>query len=423
MKYKLTKQIKIRHESFGSILLDMTDFKVRFFNEFATDILTSFYSPIEVDTLKNRLLITKEEESFYDEFIQNLIEKNWISTEFKSIDSSQVYFSDISDFSPNYFYSPLGIEIEYTMKCSRNCTYCAYSSNPTVNTKLELTSEDWKKILDDLHKAGVFFIRFTGGDPLTREDFFESLAYADKKGFVLSVGTDLTLFTEEDALKFAKLKNLALIQTTLDGSTKEINDKMRGNGNYNKVIEGIKLLNKYRIPFLVGSVLRKSNTNDIGNIAKLVGSLGASGYCFAPLYEAGRGIKVGDEVPTNEDLKHANKQLKEMVEKGFVKPIDWVWYDKMKNTKSAEFESILDNQPFLARIPDKLLRINPQGQCYSSIKLSRYVANSEIYCGSIVENSIIDIWHNSENINSMRKMKSEKTFFGQTVDLRQLINH
>jgi len=423
-KFILNNNVIFRHEHFGSIIMNTAEKKVRMFNETATSILTNLFESKTLTQLSKAIGYSENKYDFsLKTFLDELVSKKIIdrTEEYKKTKAS-IHFEGIEHFPDGYFYSPLGVEIEYTMKCSRNCIYCAYSSNPLVDISKELNPSNWYSILENLKASGVIFLRFTGGDPLTREDFFDVLKMADDMNFILSVGTDLTLFKERHAILLSKLKNLVMVQTTLDGSTEEINDAMRGKGNYRKVLEGMILLKEYNIPFIVGTVLRKDNVHDIENIGKLVSEYKADGYCFAPLYTAGRASELEKLVPDNTDLYSANKQLKKLVSDGIVNPSDWVWHETVMNSTEDELKHLLDDQPHIARIPDRLIRIDPKGNCYSSIKLKQYLTEEEVYAGNLTKQSLLDIWHKSENLNKLRNLNNDKTFFGITTDLRQLTN-
>ena len=56
---------------------------------------------------------------------------------------------------------------ELTYKCSEKCKHCYVVDE----NKKELTTEEVKRVLDQLKEEGVFFITFTGGDPFCRKDF------------------------------------------------------------------------------------------------------------------------------------------------------------------------------------------------------------------------------------------------------------
>jgi hypothetical protein len=55
---------------------------------------------------------------------------------------------------------------------------------PTERAKAELTTDDWKAILDKAWSAGIPHVVFTGGEPVLRDDLPMLIAHAEKNGQV-----------------------------------------------------------------------------------------------------------------------------------------------------------------------------------------------------------------------------------------------
>src|SRR5690606_40552289 len=64
---------------------------------------------------------------------------------------------------------PLAVLLELTHRCPLQCPYC---SNPVEmeRARNELTTEEWKRVLDELAEIGVLQIHFSGGEPTARKD-------------------------------------------------------------------------------------------------------------------------------------------------------------------------------------------------------------------------------------------------------------
>lgn len=61
---------------------------------------------------------------------------------------------------------------------------------PTKRVERELTTAEWKTIIDKAWSAGIPHITFTGGEPTLREDLAELIAYAEANGQVTGLLTD-----------------------------------------------------------------------------------------------------------------------------------------------------------------------------------------------------------------------------------------
>jgi MoaA/NifB/PqqE/SkfB family radical SAM enzyme len=242
---------------------------------------------------------------------------------------------------------------------------------------------------------------------------------------MVSIGSDLTVTKESDIEELSRLKNFVFLQTTLDGSTPETCEKFRGKGNFHKVIKGMELMQKHKVPFIVGTVLTKYNVNEIEKVGHLVSRYGAKGYCFSPLYIAGRGISLVDALPTNEDLLNANTQFRKLVEENVIRPADSAWNEITKDIDEEEFKKMLDNQSFLTRTGERLVRIDPKGHVYVSVKLKRLLVENdkEWNAGNIKNEKLLRIWQGSEDLNKWRNLKqvSNHPTFGQAIDVRAAI--
>ena len=80
---------------------------------------------------------------------------------------------------------------------------------PTKRVTRELTTDEWRAILDKAWQAGIPHVTFTGGEPTLRDDLPDLIAHAEKLGQVCGLLTD--------GLKLADKKYLnLLLQTGLD---------------------------------------------------------------------------------------------------------------------------------------------------------------------------------------------------------------
>jgi MoaA/NifB/PqqE/SkfB family radical SAM enzyme len=92
-----------------------------------------------------------------------------------------------------------------TMQCNFNCAMCYSRKIPigSPEAKRELTTEEWKKLIDEL--AGfVEVIAFGGGEPLLRADIFELIGYAKVRGRICNIVTNGALLKEAEASRIVE---------------------------------------------------------------------------------------------------------------------------------------------------------------------------------------------------------------------------
>lgn len=160
-----------------------------------------------------------------------------------------------------------------TDRCNLRCRHC-YQDNYTGDT--EVSIQELEDIADELfhtlskwNKKGDFSI--TGGEPFFRKDLFTFLEYLNSSDEVynLDILTNGTIITNEIIKNLKNISKLRRIQISLDGSSPEIHDKIRGQGTFDKTIENIRLLNLYDIDVNIMFTLQRCNMNDVPFIIDL----------------------------------------------------------------------------------------------------------------------------------------------------------
>jgi MoaA/NifB/PqqE/SkfB family radical SAM enzyme len=112
-----------------------------------------------------------------------------------------------------------GLGLIVTRRCNLTCPYCKIINEP----KEELSTEQWKKIINRFIENKHAHFIFTGGEPLMYPGIYELISFASKKA-ATSLITNTSLLNEET---FTKLKDLdfmtfscdALEQKTLQKNT------------------------------------------------------------------------------------------------------------------------------------------------------------------------------------------------------------
>lgn len=93
---------------------------------------------------------------------------------------------------------PEEVKVELTHKCNFNCDFCF---NRNYSSEKELSTEEVRQVIDNIHDSGIEAVRFTGGEPFLREDLEEILKYAKSKRLYVILNTNGSLL-KEDVLKY-----------------------------------------------------------------------------------------------------------------------------------------------------------------------------------------------------------------------------
>ncbi len=126
--------------------------------------------------------------------------------------------------------------------CNLKCRHCYAAGQPGAALP-ELTTNQWKQIINRLREAGVPQLTFTGGEPTLREDLAELIDHA--KWFVTRLNTNGVLLTPQlcAALRQASLDSL---QITLYSSDAAVHNALVGageqgvTGSWEKTIQGLR---------------------------------------------------------------------------------------------------------------------------------------------------------------------------------------
>lgn len=150
---------------------------------------------------------------------------------------------------------PYTVLWELTHRCNLDCIMC-------FNVKLrqpELTTAECLDILEQMAAAGTLQLTLTGGEILTRRDFFTIAERARALGFALSLKTNGTLITPAIADRIAALYPLQ-VDISLLGATPETSDTVMGRRNtLERILRGVRLLQARGIRVKLNSLLLDLN--------------------------------------------------------------------------------------------------------------------------------------------------------------------
>jgi mycofactocin radical SAM maturase len=163
----------------------------------------------------------------------------------------------------------------------------------------ELSTDEAKKILDDLRDLQVFYINIGGGEPMVRRDFFELLEYSVANGIGVKFSTNGAFIDEEKARRLAAMDYLD-IQISLDGVDAATNDAVRGEGSYDMAIRAMENLKAANFgQFKISVVVTRHNVSQLDQFKALADHYGAQ-LRITRLRPAGRGADTWHELhPTN----------------------------------------------------------------------------------------------------------------------------
>lgn len=134
---------------------------------------------------------------------------------------------------------PLFVQWELTYRCPLQCKHC-YLQKTNPQFQKELTTDEISETLGKLAEMGAFFLLFTGGEPLLRDDFLEIFRQARKRRFAVSILS--SGYPADDTLwQTLKREGVDKVQISLHAAQKEIHEKLTGvDGSYEKALASIR---------------------------------------------------------------------------------------------------------------------------------------------------------------------------------------
>ena len=155
--------------------------------------------------------------------------------------TTDVHYMSIGDYA-EYMNAPHRMDLMVSAMtkngawhCNQKCVHC-YAAGQEHSDEAELSTEDWKKILDKCRRIGIPQVTFTGGEPTMREDLFELISYA--KWFISRLNTNGIRLTE-DYCRSLREAELDSVQITFYSSDAEIHNRLVGAAGFEKTVSGI----------------------------------------------------------------------------------------------------------------------------------------------------------------------------------------
>jgi radical SAM protein with 4Fe4S-binding SPASM domain len=223
-------------------------------------------------------------------------------------------FSYFGIRKPLSIYAPFLVVWDFTHKCNLNCKHC-YSNSGAVSNE-ELTTKEALAVVDQLADFGVTALAFSGGEPLTRKDFFEVASHAAKRGLYISVATNGTLLTKENVQKL-KQARINYVEISIDGATAKTHDEFRGvPGAFEKAITGLKTCVEADLCVCIATTATKSNIEEMPQILDLAEEVGAERFTYFNFIPTGRGKELYEQDLSPEEREKLMRFLLDKMSKG-----------------------------------------------------------------------------------------------------------
>ncbi|RYD01986.1 Fe-S oxidoreductase [Desulforamulus aquiferis] len=277
-----------------------------------------------------------------------------------------------------------------TNACNLYCAHCYRDSG--VKAEDELTTEEGKRLIDQIAEAGFKIMIFSGGEPLMRPDIYELVSHAREKGLRPVFGSNGTLITLEVARRLKEAGGMA-VGISLDSVDPQKHDKFRAQeGCWQAAIEGMRNCREAGLPFQIHTTVMDWNYDEVEELTDLAVREGAMAHHVFFLVPTGRAVNIEQESLRAEQYENL---LKRIMEKQ--KQVDI----ELKPTCAPQFMRIAKQLGVNTRFQRGCLAgtayciISPKGDVQACAYLN-------VPLGNVRDTSFVDIWQNNAVLKELR---------------------
>ena len=258
-----------------------------------------------------------------------------ISTLAQTEEVEPISYLDITKIEPftQKYSAPIRMDMALTFRCQNNCVHC-YAGGP--HKTQELTTNQWKQVIDQLQQIGVFILTFTGGEPTLREDLPELLAYSQNKGLVTGLITNGRKLADKNYTKKLEQTGLDFIQITLESHKPKIHNLItKDPKSWEETTNAIKNLIPTQIYTTTNTTLNQHNAKDFLDTIDYIKKLGVATFgCNSLIYSGKTKNITKDFALSIDDLKNILPKIQDKATKLGLK---FLWYTP---TQYCEFDPI-----------------------------------------------------------------------------------
>ncbi|HEY5271231.1 MAG TPA: radical SAM protein [Anaerolineales bacterium] len=217
--------------------------------------------------------------------------------------------------------APYRLDLALTYRCNNDCAHCYNVEHPSFTSRspsrstpvglplagegpgvrAELSTGDWKRILDKAWGLGIPHIIFTGGEPTMRDDLPELVAHAEKNGQITGLNTNARRLSDPRYVEKLVAAGLDHVQITLESNDAEVHDLMvRTKGAFPQTVKGLKNALASPLYVMTNTTMLRTNAHTIPATLDFLADTGVPTVGLNALIYSGRGSVVGTGLAESE---------------------------------------------------------------------------------------------------------------------------
>lgn len=177
-------------------------------------------------------------------------------------------------FFPDFDEAPFLVIWETTQACDLACKHCRAEAQPNRHSD-ELTTDEGRRMLEDVRRFGPIIFVFSGGDALKRPDIVELTAYGARLGLRMAITPATTPLCTREKLEELYAAGMSRLAVSLDGPDAAVHDEFRQvRGSFDHGLRILRTALDVGMSTQVNTVVARHNVNDFRLMAHLLTDLG-----------------------------------------------------------------------------------------------------------------------------------------------------
>ena len=184
--------------------------------------------------------------------------------------------------------APFVVIWETTQACDLACLHCRACAVPQRDPR-ELTTDEAKRLVDDICRFGRPLLVLTGGDPLKRPDAVEIVRYGTDAGLRVALTPSGTPLMTPQVLVELHDAGMSRLAVSLDGATAAQHDAFRGvPGSFEWTIRMLETARSLGLSTQINTTISRHNVHDLENLITLMAGLGIALWSVFFIVPVGR---------------------------------------------------------------------------------------------------------------------------------------
>lgn len=280
---------------------------------------------------------------------------------------------------------PYNIVIEPTNVCNLQCPLCSTGIGAKTRTKGVLNLENFKKMINQIKDSCLQLSLQNWGEATLVEDLPEMIKYASENKIFTRLSTNFSIKYKNGYIEKLVRSGLGRIVVDLDGTTQEVYENYRRNGNLETVLQNTKELikikkeNNLEFPIIQARMLvMKHNEHQIDEFKKISKELEVDEMELGNI-QMNPNTAGENWLPDNQEFVYATYRGEEKVQ-----PCHWPWSG---------------------------LTINWDG----GVSPCCIIDDQDTDFGNIFEEDLLKLWNNEYYVSARSEFSSTKNITKNTI--------